>query len=511
MAVQVVWFKRDLRLADHAALHEAAKHGPVVLLYMLEPDLWQQPDMSVRHYTFLTDCVRALQADVKNHGQELIIRTGEAVSVLADLHATYGIAQLWSHQETWNSWTYARDQHVQAWAKQANVAWHEPRQYGVIRRLSERNGWAGRWYALMQQPCLPVPAWTSIHGIPSDDWPDAQTLGLLPENSALWQRGGRDEGLQFLHSFLHTRGQYYSKAMSSPLTAADACSRLSPYLAFGTISMREVLHACEQRSQAIKNMPAGERGKWPGALRSFAGRLRWHCHFMQKLEDEPRLEFEHMHPAYNGLRVADAHPDWLAAWKSGNTGYPMVDACMRSLIATGWLNFRMRAMLMSFASYHLWLDWHEPSLHLARLFIDYEPGIHYSQVQMQSGTTGMNAIRIYNPIKQGMDHDPDGIFIRRWLPELAHMQAPLIHTPWLTPEQMHGYPMPIVDEKTARKAAANQIYALRKGNTYRVIAEVIVQQHGSRKPLKKPTKKKTQPATAKRKAAKADKQMELKL
>ena len=92
---------------------------------------------------------------------------------------------------------------------------------------------------------------------------------------------------------------------------------------------------------------------------------------------------------------------------------------MRALIETGWVNFRMRAMLVSFASYHLWLHWKEPALHLARMFTDYEPGIHYAQVQMQSGTTGMNTVRCYSPVKQGMDHDRDGEFARRWLPELA--------------------------------------------------------------------------------------------
>ena len=164
------------------------------------------------------------------------------------------------------------------------------------------------------------------------------------------------------------------------------------------------------------------------------------------------------------------------------TGYPMVDACMRALTDTGWLNFRMRAMLMSVASYHLWLHWRKPALHLANLFTDYEPGIHYSQVQMQSGTTGINTLRIYNPIKQGLDHDPDGVFIRRWIPELRDMDSALIHTPWDAPSQMNGYPMPIVNEKSARKFAADTIYGLRKHNAaHKETAQNIVKKHGSRK------------------------------
>jgi deoxyribodipyrimidine photo-lyase len=116
------------------------------------------------------------------------------------------------------------------------------------------------------------------------------------------------------------------------------------------------------------------------------------------------------------------------------------------------------------------------------MFIDYEPGIHYSQVQMQSGTTGINAIRIYNPIKQGVDQDPEGIFIRQWIPELCDIDQAFIHSPWQAENQMNDYPMPIVDEKIARKAAADQIYGLRKNNaSHKEIAQKVISKHGSRK------------------------------
>jgi deoxyribodipyrimidine photolyase len=126
-------------------------------------------------------------------------------------------------------------------------------------------------------------------------------------------------------------------------------------------------------------------------------------------------------------------PERLGAWQAGRTGYPLVDACLRSLVATGWLTFRMRALVVSFASYSLWLHWRPTGLFLARHFLDFEPGIHWSQLQMQSGTTGINTLRIYNPTKQALEQDPGGVFIRRWVPELAGVPSVFVHMPWTMP------------------------------------------------------------------------------
>lgn len=486
--LHIVWFKRDLRIADHRPLAEAAAAaGPVLPLYIAEPGLWAEPDMAGRHWAFIAESLDELRADLARLGQPLVIRVGEAIAVLEEIRAEYGVAALWSHQETGNRWTFERDRGVADWCRSHGIPWHEPRQHGVIRALRSRDGWAKAWDRFMAEPLTPPPrdliplADIDIGAIPS-----AAALGLAVDFCPNRQPGGRRRARTTLDSFLTERGRTYRSAMSSPLGGAEACSRLSPHFAWGTLSMREAAQATWARQRALKE--EGRRDGWRGSMSSFSGRLHWHCHFSQKLEDAPAIEHICLHPATRGLRAEEPDADGrarLEAWRKGETGLPFVDACMRFLIAGGWLNFRMRAMLMAVASYHLWLHWREPGLHLARVFTDYEPGIHWPQVQMQSGTTGINTVRIYNPVKQGWDQDPDGRFTRFWVPELAEVPDRFLQEPWrwdgATGLLDRRYPAPIVDVAAAAKEARQRVWAVRKGPEFRAAADAIQSKHGSRK------------------------------
>mmetsp|Transcript_689 Transcript_689/g.1652 ORF Transcript_689/g.1652 Transcript_689/m.1652 type:complete len:440 (+) Transcript_689:1358-2677(+) len=235
-------------------------------------------------------------------------------------------------------------------------------------------------------------------------------------------------------------------------------------------------------------------------------KLLQNCFLMK----EPIMEKKDLCPAYQHLRRQQG--DWdetkYLAWQTGTTGYPFVDACMRCLIEHGWINFRMRAMLVSFATYNLWLDWKSIAPHLARVFLDYEPGIHYPQLQMQAGTTGINAMRVYNVTKQGKDQDPKGIFIRKYIPELRQVPDQYIHEPWKMSEALKrkhyqnktffpkpsseddaddynsdefmSYTEPIVDERESAKIAKAKLNAVKKEVATRIQANQVFVKHGSR-------------------------------
>lgn len=489
MSLQAVWFKRDLRTFDHEALFRACQTGPTICFYVMEPEYWKLNNTSNRQWHFVRESLIDLAAQLKKIGGTLVIHQGSVVEFLQKLLDEHGAFTLHSHIETGIAWTYQRDIAVMQWCKTHRLHWQEYSQNGVCRPIRARNNtFMEHWVQWVSTPLFEPPNPTQFSEIQGNF-----SLEHLPIDICLdkypcpgRQPGGRNAGLQVFESFLSGRGEAYSGSISSPITAESACSRLSTYISYGCLSLREIAQHTADRQEYAPSR------QWAKSLAAFSRRLWWHCHWIQSFESRSGMEAKPIMAKMKQLERPFNQANF-DAWSSGNTGWPLVDACMRFLHHQGWINFRMRAMLVSAATHSLSLPWQPVADFLAGLFVDFEPGIHYPQIQMQSGMMGNTVLRIYNPVSQAIDLDVNGNFVRKWVPELRQVSQTWIYEPWkMTPnlQEQAGwtkdyfYASPLVDYQRVHKevkAAVSEIRAAGKSS----VKQTPVHQGGTAS-IKKP-------------------------
>lgn len=497
--MDVVWLKRDARLQDHEPLAMAASGGRTfMILYMYEPDQLLHHTVHGSHIAFINEGLAELDERLhKLSGKSdpcVTTRRGEATEILTALHSACQITRLLSHEETGHNASYDRDRRVKKWCLQNCVTWIEVPQSTVVRGLSLRDpSWRDicnlqvESFLAIQPKDMPFgtameaqKVLQRLISIDTHGFATASELGLAREvvsDRSNRQHGGESHALELLSSFLDSRGEKYAGGgtISSPNSAWTQCSRLSPYYSWGHISVRTVVHAVQARQ-------ATARGRWAKSLEAYLIRMEWRRSRIQDFEMRCWMEHRSVCQAWEHLREGNTYmfgdpallgntteTQRITAFEQGKTGYPMIDACMRCLLRTGWLNFRMRCMLASFATYNLWLDWRAIADHLARCFLDYEPGIHYVQLQLHAGTFG-GMLHCYSATKQARDQDPEGEFIRKYVTELANVSNKFVHEPWKLPQRPQSrssgrrwgttqYPMPIVDEKKTAEASRKVIEA----------------------------------------------------
>lgn len=446
----IVWFRRDLRISDHAPLHRAASRGVVIPIFILDRALLHHPETAPARVAFMLECLHCLDQELRDRGGRLIVRYGDPVQVLPDLVRKTDADGIYAHIDFERIYGRVRDARLnRALTEQGmRIRWFEPA--ATVANLIPYPDYRTLWHAEMDMDVVPTPSAIPVPpDLVSEPIPTLADLGLVADRKPI-PPAGTQAARELLQDFLAEKSDRYYWQLSYP--AADATTGLSPHIKFGAISIRE----CVQTVRCLQPSPDWRVQR---THKQLVARLRWGSGFAQRFRYLPQLELRSLYTVFDedGWEFDE---ELYQAWQAGETGFPIIDAAARCLLATGgWreLNFRSRALYSSFLSNLLGMDWRYGALHFMRHLIDGDCPIDHYQWAMQAGVThclDKSWTRIYNPEQSAIDRcDPNGDFIKRWIPELADLPPEQLGLPPRT----KGYPTPVLDYRAARRRRVKQL------------------------------------------------------